>query len=278
VSLREKGPVSQQISPNHADGKGWLNRMLEALGTPSTDFVVTKLNRIMNAVGASGEGGEAKANAVLAVIDGIRPKNEVEAMLASQMVVTRHLAMELLGRARRVQDIEQFDWAVNAASKLLRTYVLQIEALANLRRGGKQEVRVVHVHAGAQAIIGDITAHQKGRGSKKNAHQPHVQAVARTCRLAEEPGRARAARASSQRRRKRDAGYTAAHRVAGHRRDHATATIATASAPRKRSQSGERCGNGSRSRVVSLRKPTRRTRRVPDIGVPPLACAGRLTT
>jgi hypothetical protein len=43
----------------------------------------------------------------------------------------------ILGRARRVKDIEQFDSASNAANKLLRTYVLQMEALATLRCGGK---------------------------------------------------------------------------------------------------------------------------------------------
>jgi hypothetical protein len=109
---------------------------------------------------------------VLVVIDGIRPKNELEWLLASQMATTHALAMEVLGRTRRVQDIERFNSAANAAAKLLRTFAMQMDVLASIRRGGKQEMRVVHMHAGAQAIIGDINP--RGRGSKKNGHQPHA--------------------------------------------------------------------------------------------------------
>jgi hypothetical protein len=180
LKLTQKG-CCLKGGPNHADAKGWTNRILDAFGTTSSDFLVTEVARIHKALGITGEDGEARANAALAVIDGIRPKNEVEAMLASQMAVTHQLAMEVLGRARRVQHIEEFDSAANAASKLLRTYVLQLEALASLRRGGRQTVQVkhVHVHSGGQAVVGNITGRPKlgGGGSKKNAHQPHIQAV-----------------------------------------------------------------------------------------------------
>jgi hypothetical protein len=174
VSLTQIGPQSAQSGPNHTDARGWCDRVLDALGTTSADFLTVELCRIMNAVGATGEDGEAKVNAALAVVDGLKPRNEIEAMLASQMAVTHSLALEVLGRAKRVQDLEQFDSAANAASKLLRTYLLQMEALAALRRGGKQTVVVKHVHVypGGQAVVGNVTT--GGRGSKKNGHQPHV--------------------------------------------------------------------------------------------------------
>ena len=180
VSLTQTGTQAANCGPNHADLKGWCARILDAFGSSSADFLSVELSRIMNAVGATGEAGEAKVNAALAVLDGLKPRNEIEAMLGSQMAVTHALAMEVLGRARRVQDIAQFDSAANAASKLLRTYLLQVEALVTMRRGGKQEVRVVHVHAGAQAVVGNVTSHPRmgGGGSKKNdrtralAHAP----------------------------------------------------------------------------------------------------------
>jgi len=52
-----------------------------------------------------------------------------------------------------------------AASKLLRTYTAQVEALAKIRRKGEQKVRVehVHVHCGGQAIVGSIS-HSPGAG------------------------------------------------------------------------------------------------------------------
>jgi len=60
----------------------------------------------------------------------------------------------------------------------LRTFTMQAETLAKLRRGGGQTVRVehVHVHPGGQAIVGAVTT---GGGSPlKSEEQPHAKPVA----------------------------------------------------------------------------------------------------
>jgi hypothetical protein len=107
---------------------------------------------------------------------GARPSNEIETMLVGQMAVTHDFALELLGRARRVEEIQQFDSSGNMAVKLLRTFGMQAEALAKLRRGGEQTVRVEHVHVypGGQAVVGNITAQPGGRGGEKNGGQAHA--------------------------------------------------------------------------------------------------------
>jgi hypothetical protein len=48
--------------------------------------------------------------------------------------------------------------AASAASRLLRAYAVQVEALRRLRHGGSQFVRVEHVHVndGGQAVIGPV--------------------------------------------------------------------------------------------------------------------------
>jgi hypothetical protein len=104
-------------------------------------------------------------NAALAAVDGARPENETAAMLASQMALTHSLAMDLLGRTRRAEMIAQFDSAGSLAVKLLQTFTAQVEALAKLKRGGEQVVRVEHVHVypGGQAIVGTVT-NQRGEG------------------------------------------------------------------------------------------------------------------
>jgi hypothetical protein len=63
----------------------------------------------------------------------------------------------------------------NVASKLLRTYTAQVEALAKLRRKGEQKVRVehVHVHPGGQAIVGAVGT----GGASDNQRQPHAKAL-----------------------------------------------------------------------------------------------------
>jgi len=178
VSLTKKGPRTVQSGPNHADARGWSNRILDALGTTSADFLTGELGRIMNAVGATGEGGEVRVNAALAVLDGIKPKNEIEAMLASQIAVTHALAMELMGRTKRATDPGLFEASGNMAIKLMRTYALQMEVLATMRRGGKQSMQVKHVHVypGGQAVIGNVSTRPLvgGRGSNGKARQPHA--------------------------------------------------------------------------------------------------------
>jgi hypothetical protein len=180
VKLTRKG-CRLKSGSNHVDEKGWTTRILDAFGTTSPDFLTTEVARINRALDVTGEDGEARANAALAVIDGIRPRSEVESMLAGQMAVTHALAMEVLGRANRVKDIEQFDAAANAANKLLRTFAMQMEVLANMRRGGKQsmQIRHVHVHAGGQAVVGNVTSRLRagGGGSKESVHRAHTQAI-----------------------------------------------------------------------------------------------------
>ncbi len=88
--------------------------------------------------------------------------------MGANLAVTHAFAMELLGRAKRVEEIQQFDSAGNMAVKLLRTFTAQIEALAKLRRGGEQTVRVEHVHVyrGGQAVGGNVTAPLGGWGRR----------------------------------------------------------------------------------------------------------------
>jgi hypothetical protein len=51
------------------------------------------------------------------------------------------------------------------ATKPLRTFTMQTEALAKLKRGGEQTVRVEHVHVypGGQAIVGAVST-QRAEG------------------------------------------------------------------------------------------------------------------
>jgi hypothetical protein len=118
--------------------------------------------------------------AALAVIDGVRPKDEVEAMLAAHMAVTNIALLELIARTRRAiaghpyqgNGIKRLDMLGNLTNKFMRTYTMQVEALARKRRKGEQNVTVkhVHVHAGGQAVVGNVS-HRGRRGVTKNGQQ-----------------------------------------------------------------------------------------------------------
>ena len=111
---------------------------------------------------------------MLAILDGITPRDELEAMLAAQMAIMHDLAMDMAGRAKRSEYVQTLQDCGNLSVKLLRTFTLQVEALAKLRRGGVQKVTVehVHVHARGQAIVGTVST--GGGGILKSEDQPQA--------------------------------------------------------------------------------------------------------
>jgi hypothetical protein len=115
----------------------------------------------------------------------VRPKDEIEAMLAAHMAVTNIALLELVARTRGAieghpyegKGIKRLDVLGNLTNKFMRTYTMQVEALARRRRKGDQNITVkhVHVHAGGQAIVGNVS-HRDGRGLIKNDQQPYEHA------------------------------------------------------------------------------------------------------
>lgn len=96
---------------------------------------------------------------------GIAPKDELEGMIAVQMVGVHNLAMRLLERASRKQiALEVEAKAISQAQKLMRTFTEQIEALNRYRGKGQQKVTVEHVtvNSGGQAIVG-VVDHNSSR-------------------------------------------------------------------------------------------------------------------
>jgi hypothetical protein len=156
-------PVAVEVTKDdvvpHSDRNGWLARLRETFGTASTSFALQQLNLLADAV------EENRINSALA-------------MLAIQMAATHAAAMKLLGRVQRAEQIPQFEANGNLAVKLLRTSAAQMELLAKLRRGREQTVRVehVHVHAGGQAVVGNVNTPlgQAGGGVQiENSEQPY---------------------------------------------------------------------------------------------------------
>lgn len=105
-----------------------------------------------------------RVNTSLTAIEGIAPRDALEALLAVQMVATHNLALDFLKRATNPNaHPELVSEQINRAAKLMRAYSAQIGALERHRGYGKQHVTVEHVHvnAGGQAIVGAV---QRGGG------------------------------------------------------------------------------------------------------------------
>src|ERR1700731_225801 len=107
---------------------------------------------------------EQDINGVLAAVHGIGANDEIEGMLAVQMVATHFAATRALRRLKGSDTVSQQDSNGNLAVKLLRTFAAQTDALQRYRGKGQQRFTVeqVHVHTGGQAIVGSVS--QSGGG------------------------------------------------------------------------------------------------------------------
>lgn len=95
----------------------------------------------------SPEQREKQTRAVIQGLMGIAPRNELEGMLAGQMVACHNAAMECYRRATHPeQTFEGRKENLTQANKLSRTYASLLEALNRHRGKGQQKVTVEHVH------------------------------------------------------------------------------------------------------------------------------------
>ena len=94
-----------------------------------------------------------------AALVSIGPRDELEGMLAAQLLAAHNAAMECYRRAMiGDQTFEGRRENLSQANKLSRTYAALLDALNRHRGKGQQKVTVehVHVHQGGQAIVGTV--------------------------------------------------------------------------------------------------------------------------
>ena len=120
---------------------------------------------------------ELVTNVAISLVQGIGPRDALEAMLAAQMVATHTTAMEMLRRLNLEQkSTEISDSIASRATKLMRTFTAQVEALNRHRNAGKQVITVNHIGQqvnASEAIAFGCTPGEAG-GIIKNGEQPHV--------------------------------------------------------------------------------------------------------
>jgi hypothetical protein len=164
MKVSAKGGVAK-VAPDHPDPAVGYMLLMGALGTVDPDFIDGLLGQLANA-GTQGRTVDGRGlNFMLAMVKGVEPKDQVEAMFAAQMAAVHNATMTFARRLNHVDNIPQQDSAERAFNKLARTFAAQVEALKRYRSGGEQIVRVEHVtvNEGGQAIVGNVS--HGGRGS-----------------------------------------------------------------------------------------------------------------
>ena len=147
-------------------------------GSKSDDWNLLVANQAVNSAwyGKTPEPDWKKqqSNAILASLVGLQPADEIEGMLAAQLIASHNASMECYRRAMIAeQTFEGRRESLNQANKLSRTYTALAEALNRHRGKGQQKVTVehVHVHEGGQAIVGNV---EGGGVRTKSENQPHA--------------------------------------------------------------------------------------------------------
>ena len=112
---------------------------------------------------------ETTLNAAIALVASMRPQSELEALLAVEIAGTAFAGQKFLRQSQHHLDENYINVYGNYAIKLHRLQLEMIQALDRLQRGNKQtvEVRHVHIHPGAQGLVGIMNAHEKRGGNDK---------------------------------------------------------------------------------------------------------------
>ena len=156
VDVEKVGEVSYVVASPHSDDEAWQAMICDALGTRSTRTAQTFLNQLAELCSQNwhpseteGERGEwcpdeAELNMILAMVAGIKPRNEMEAAQAAQMVAVHLMTMQLLARVLSAGCTVPQDVAI--VGKLARTFSMQMDALgrAKGRKTTRQTIKVSH--------------------------------------------------------------------------------------------------------------------------------------
>lgn len=169
VTLEPVGMDQEEWTPNHSDDDIWIAQLAEAFGTRSLALVSTFMQQLEKLIPGRWWDEEAHQfrvdecmfNTALAMVASVKPRNEMEAALAAQMVAVHFMQMQLSARAMKFEHDTK---TAVAASKMARTFVQQIEAMRTIRTGkrtAKQSIKVtkevhqhVHYHRGDGESVG----------------------------------------------------------------------------------------------------------------------------
>ena len=153
----------------------------EAMGTNDPALAQRLVNQVYETLWMPAELSDEerlqRIRAAIAAMRGIKPRDEIEGMLATQMVATHAAAMECLRRSMiQKQSFKGRDNNLRHAAKLLSIFAKQLETLNRNRGKGQQKVTIEHVNVapGGQAMVGQFEANAKRprKKTKQSAPEP----------------------------------------------------------------------------------------------------------
>ncbi len=150
--------------------------LVEATGTNDPELAQRLVNHLYETLWMPAELSDEERllhiRAAIAALRGIKPQDEIEGMLATQMVATHSAAMECLRRSmNQNQSFEVRESSLRHAAKLMSIFTKQLETLNRNRGKGQQKMTIEHVNveSGGQAMVGNFEA---DAGAKQSIPEP----------------------------------------------------------------------------------------------------------
>jgi hypothetical protein len=175
--LRKPSPGHDRCLAPTADLESHRARLREAFGnTLSDEFVEVLLGKLIETLRPNpfDQLQEPTLNAALALIDSLQPRSEMEALMAVQIVATGLSGLRFLRQSQHHMDESFIDIYGGYAIKLIKLQNELLQTLDRNRRGHKQTVqaRDVHIHSGAQGVVGIINSGKDGSGGQDGGPTP----------------------------------------------------------------------------------------------------------
>jgi hypothetical protein len=146
-------------SPDHPNETNDYGPLMKALGTTDPIFVEGLVRQLLVASARGANKFDIGLSFTLAVLNGTKPKDELDAMHVAQMTAINMAIIRLSGELARAEYVPHLESITRAINQLARTYTAQLEARKRYLTGGEQKVTVqnVSVTEGGQAILGNVT-------------------------------------------------------------------------------------------------------------------------
>ena len=151
----------QGFAIDHPDPALGEKLMAEALGVADRDAMEGMLRQLVRACTKGRESDAVSLAFMISMIESIKPRDAVEAMLVAQMVTVHVMTMRSAHDLVNAEDVVCHENAGRALARLTRTFPIQMEALNRYRSHGEPAITVqnVSVGDGGKAIVGNVTHH-----------------------------------------------------------------------------------------------------------------------
>ncbi len=143
--------------------------LAQAMGSVEPNFLDGLVGLAASATATKNGYCEGRLNFMLGAINEIKPRDALETMLAGQIASVHMAAADASMRHANAENPQHRESAERELNRLMRTFVLQMEALDRHRSRGEPKVTVqnVSVSEGGQAIVGHVTQATPDRKSDK---------------------------------------------------------------------------------------------------------------